>query len=221
MRMLAPLGTVLLTASLWAPAVHAQDSPIIINDNGNIPLQNQSQVQTQAQGGRRKAPPKAKKRSRLPPSGSWSQYETHINHSCGAGIQHNYINNEFLIKYKNYLAVSLDTPDGHHLDLKNEAPWTLTLQPDQTKIKSGGNDHKDNNHIHIDPAPGMKLDPPWDMDHPDPNDMNGTATQLTGIVFDGAVTKNTPYSGNSFTIHYCGPSGCTGDCFDLNQSKKK
>lgn len=211
MRLLTPLCTVLLTIAFCSCAAHAQDSPIYINDNGNIPLEGQ----------KRKPPSKAKKRPKDAKAGPWSFTETHIHHANGI----RYENNEYFIELTGYKAVCLEYPNGNKTYFKDGAPWRLTTlsSKDNTTISSGNG----NNHIHIDPGATMSYNGP-DMDDPDPNDIQrGTKNQMIGAVFNGA-TLSYP-TNTSFIIHYCGPDkdclggkdGKTPQCPDPNKLEKK
>ena len=188
MRLLTPL---LLTMALCPRATRAQDSPIYLNDNGNIPLEKNGPGS------------KAKKRPKSSKAAPWSFFETHIHYD--KSIQH--INDEYFIDDAGYRAVCLDTPDKHHLDIPANKKWTLKSlsQQDTAEISSVGN-----SHIHIEPGKSMGFNPNHDMDDPDPaNILLGTKNQMTGAEFNG-----TPYPeirGKSFIIHYCGPDpGCLG-----------
>ena len=197
MRLLTPLGAILLTIAVCPRALYPQDSPIYLNDNGNIP--------DQLQGQKGKAPNRAKKRPMVTPA-PWSYYETHINH--GGGIKHDLGTGEYYIELRNHRAVCLELPDGKKIDLTTHAKWTLTSvsKKDKAVITSDGINNK---HIHIDPGKYMGYNPPWDMDDPDPDDVpNGKNNQMTAGDFNG--TKYGMLPGQSFIIHYCGPKGCLG-----------
>jgi hypothetical protein len=201
MRLFAPLCTTLLTITFCLRAAHAQDSPIIINDNGNVPLTTQGQINEAAL--------KAKKKGKKTPQVTVSLSETHINSK--GGIQ--YKNKEYFVELPSYQAVCLDTPDGNKIYLVNETPWRLTTQSilDNAVIRT-----TDNKHIHIDPGKTMKYRPPNDMDDVDPtNPTSGKKNQLIGGIFNGHLTNET-YNYNTyknpFIIHYCGgATGCVDD----------
>src|ERR1051326_1095482 len=83
MRLFTSVTTILVTLAFSAYVVCAQDSPIIINDNGNIPLIlqdtiNKSSLTKKKGRGAQKRPP-----------GSWSFYETHVHFEGSHGIQQN------------------------------------------------------------------------------------------------------------------------------------
>ena len=191
MKLITPLCAILLTIGFCPRAAHAQDSPIIINDNGGVPVP----IQTEGKGG--KAPSKAKKGARGVTTSTFSDRETHIHHAREIKD----VDNEFFIDLTNYRAVCFETSKGE-IDLA-DGKWTLkTLSRlDSTLISSAGN-----SHIHIDPGRNMVHRPKKDMDDPDPADVaKGTRNQLTGVDFEG-VTYGVP-----FIIHYCGPAArCLG-----------
>src|SRR5712692_8807946 len=97
MRLLTTLCTILLTIAFCQRAAHAQDSPIYLNDNGNIPIE--------IEGKRGKAPSKAKKRPRGVRTVHPSIWETHIHHD--GGIRYDPKTKEFFIEVANYRAVCL------------------------------------------------------------------------------------------------------------------
>jgi hypothetical protein len=223
MRLLTPLCMILLTTA-FCPRAHAQDSPIIINDNGNIPLETEGKQGTAL---------KTKKRPKVAKSVTpKSLHETHINYEYKHGIQ--YKNKEFFVEELGYQAICLDTADGgSKIYVADAVPWSLTTlsSKDNAVVRSSG---MDNNHIHIDPGKSMKHDPPHDLHDPDPDDVpNGKKNQLTGAVvigFNGALTSNQSFGYSTWTkpfiIHYCGPGGCFNDkgidqCPDAKKSTKK
>jgi hypothetical protein len=186
----------LLTIAFSARTAHAQDSPIYVNDNGNVPFENQGQ---KGKSTTKNKSPKAV-RTVQP-----TNQETHINYV--GGIQ--YSGTEYFIEGKKYQAVCLEKPDGTKISLATVAPWRLTtLSRDDNAVIGGNGD--DNNHIHIDPGKTMGYRPPNDMDDPD-DPAHGKKNQMTGAVFiTGLTNQSIPYSSptHSIIIHYCGPAGC-------------
>jgi len=190
MRLLTPLCTILLTLSFSQRAVRAQDSEIIINDNGGVPLENQ----------RRKAPAKKRKKAA---SCQWSTSETHIHYE--KGIQ--YKDGEYFIEYNDgqadYTAVCLQTSDGQTFDLRNGLNWRFTtLARDDNSVISSSNNH----HIHIDAGKTMSYCAPNDMDDPD-DTQKKKKNQLEGARFKDKGLDYLDYK-HPFIIHYCGPKGC-------------
>src|SRR5689334_23252230 len=114
MRLLTPLCTILLTVSFSQRAVRAQDSEIIINDNGGVPLENK----------KHKPPTKKPKGVK---KGNYSSSETHIHYDHGI----TYDSGKYYIEYSDangaYTAVCLQTSvSGNPIDLRNDPTWRFT-----------------------------------------------------------------------------------------------
>lgn len=194
MKLLIPFGTILLAITLRPTPVRAQDSPIVINDNGGIPL-----------GGADTARPRSKT---APQSG------VHIHHdmSSTAGGIHTPPTGTtaFSIEDPTYIAACLtDDVNGVYLPLPVQSPWEIDLS-DGTKLINGppSPGSPANQHIEIDPGAGMKV-----VDNA--NLQNSPTNRLTSVTFlglkspggtPGGVTLTLPT--NSVTIHYCGLEGC-------------
>ena len=188
------------TLALSACFALAQDSPIIINDNGNVPIELKD---------RKQKPTIKSRRPMTRAKTNWSYYETHIYYDGPQGIQQNGASKEIFIEEPGYKAVCFQDTDGKKYLLAGEEPWTFTTKSmlDSSVIRLIGP-----NHVRIDMGRTMQYNPPNDLDDPDPTGPNGKRNQLNGGVFSGAHTPNHP-SGyrNGFVIHYCGPQGCKDD----------
>jgi hypothetical protein len=220
MKLLTPLLTLLVVAAWHPRASYAQDSPIIVDDNGNVPEELYTQGAKTGKTG--KQPNNAKTAHALANDAP----STHISHNDN-GIKALDAKGEHSVQIPGYQAVCLTGPGIAPIYLANETPWKLTTFPnDKTFIRT---DDGDNSLIHIHPGPGMRLLP---------NNMHlldlGTRKQLTGARFEGAVTNSQTltYTQNQeppqmYTIHYCGPlPGCRDTnninwCPDPPQAKKK
>jgi hypothetical protein len=199
MRLLTPLCLILLTIAFCPRATYAQDSPIYVNDNGNVPFQ------TEGQKGKTKTKTTARPNSTR--AAPWSFFETHIDYEYGQGIQNK--NKEFYIEEpgSKSKAVCLEYPNRSKILLATGAPWTLKTKSDkdQATLSSDGTA---NTHIHIDPGATMGYNPPYHMDDPDPDNVAfGKKNQMKAAVFNGGQPVPLPRN-HSFIIHYCGPSGC-------------
>jgi hypothetical protein len=194
MRKFLPLLPLLLTA-LAPCASYAQDSPIIIDDNGNVPL---------PLGKPGKPGKKSSKATKSSSSGL-----TRINYMGGIKSD----SGEYLVKADGYQAVCMDTANGQKVYLVNENPWKFTTQPDNAVIHADG---QDNQNIHIHLGKNMKAS--------GSNDLLDKTNQLTGAVFGGNLTSATQLSyqpqqmpPQMFIIHYCGSSGCIDPKTNVDQ----
>lgn len=197
MRLLAPLVMIALSVGFCPRAAHAQDSVIIINDNGNVP----------AFPG-----PEQKGKS----SEKDYEHETHIRYKSGNGIQKN--GGEIFIEEKDSQAVCLEDVDGTKVLLPTD-PWMLVTQsPTDNAVLSVGSKK---NHLHIDLGATMQLRGSSDLDDPDPT--QGKKNELSGLVLiQGSsvyLFDYTPGASPGFIIHYCGPKGGCQDDKNNDQCK--
>lgn len=200
-RLLAPLVTMAMSTAFCPRAAHAQDSPIIINDNGNVPLETQGR---KAAAGKKSGGKTVVARR----PGTYSATETHVHYEDLHGIQQK--NGETFIEEQGYKAVCLEHVNGVKILLPTTFAWRLyTLSDGDNAVLSS--DGRTNNHIHIDLGKSMYYNPPADLDDPDPSDIpNGKKNDLSGLLLSGgsALHWYTYQSLRNFRIHYCGPTGC-------------
>jgi hypothetical protein len=216
MRLLTFASTILLTGAFCLGAVHAQDSPIYLNDNGGVPFE------TEGQKG--KAPGKSKNTQQGTRTKTPGTQETHVHYEGPNGIRQN-LDKSYYVQGDTYKAVCLETPDGNKISLADKAPWSLiSVSATANLVISSA----DNTSVRIDPGPHTKPRRTTDLDDDDPK--GGTATQLIGAIFRFLdISDWYPYysAKNQFQIHYCGPKNCLGadgktdNCANANLIKKK
>jgi len=195
MRMLLTISAVLLMGRFVA---RAQDSPIIINDNGGVPLEDEVKSK------KKKAAPKTQQAKPL------SKTETHVHYDNGIhaiGGKKPY----YYVQDSRYVPVCIDPADGGQkpIYLGDLLQWTLITQAKKDNTTLSGT--IGNNLIRIDPGKNMKQRTSNGPDLDD--DEAGTANQqlISAVFIAGSSTQSYTYRSVDapFIIHYCTNNDCT------------
>ncbi len=207
MKLLTSFAAVAATLAFGSYAAHAQDSPIYLSDNGNLP---------DMLGARGKAsgPADARSKAQGGDSVKWNDHETHVAYpSTTDKIQQGPNRSYYFVDDGKSVAVCFETPGGDKFRLDDDGPWSLITisRKDNLAFSSSAGDTR----VRIDPAANTAWRDANHLDDVDPT--GGMNAKLMGVLLGWGTSFQWYPNDNDkkpFVIHYCGKNGCTLDGVD-------